>query len=91
VPFLNIVEETIAWAQQRVPGVQRVGVLATDGTVRAGTYERWCEQAGLECVLPEPQVQAAVMEMIYDGVKAGRPGHRVRLPSTDRASSPARL
>ena len=72
VPFLNIVEETIAWAQQRVPGVARVGVLATDGTVRAGTYERWCEEAGLECVLPEPQVQSAVMSIIYDGVKAGR-------------------
>ncbi len=73
VPFLNIVEETVVWSQQRVPGAQTVGVLATDGTVRAGTYERWCDAAGLSCILPEPQVQAAVMEMIYDGVKAGRP------------------
>ncbi len=73
VPFLNIVEVTLDEARRRVPGLTTIGVLATDGTVHTETYQRAAERAGLDCVMPEPQMQAEVMDMIYAGVKAGEP------------------
>lgn len=72
IPFLNIVTETLSWAGRRVPELSRLGVLATDGTVSTGTYQRYAATAGIECVLPDPAVQVDVMSQITD-VKAGRP------------------
>lgn len=72
IPFLNIVTETIVWARDRVPQLSRLGVLATHGTVQTGTYQRYAAEAGIECLVPDPQVQADVMAQITD-VKAGRP------------------
>lgn len=78
VPFLDIVGEAVTAAQQRIPGLQRLGVLATDGTIHAGTYERACAARGLDYLVPTPAVQAEVMGVIYDGVKAGVPVPRER-------------
>lgn len=73
VPLLNIVGETVAEAGRRVPGLRRLGVLATTGTARAGVYQRAAARAGVECVLPDDDDQALVMRIIYEQVKAGRP------------------
>lgn len=73
VPVVSIVSETVAAALARLPGTRAAGVLATDGTVRAGVYQQALAAAGLQCVLPDPADQATVMRIIYDQVKAGRP------------------
>lgn len=73
VPVLGIVAATVAAAAARVPGLRRVGVLATDGTLAARTYHDELARAGLEAVVPGPEDQAAVMAVIYEQVKAGRP------------------
>ncbi|WP_299446130.1 aspartate/glutamate racemase family protein [uncultured Phycicoccus sp.] len=73
IEVLDIVAETVAAAREAVPGITRLGVLATDGTLAAGTYARAAERAGLELVVPDDADQRAVMAVIYDGVKAGRP------------------
>jgi aspartate racemase len=78
IPFLSIIDETIALARRTVPELSTVGVLATDGTLTAGTYDLACAAAGLGCVAPDPAVQADVMDVIYNGVKAGRPVERAR-------------
>jgi aspartate racemase len=75
---LDTVDETVAAARLAVPGLARLGVLATDGTLVAGTYAAAAERAGIEVVVPEPEVQREVMSVIYDGVKAGRPVPRER-------------
>lgn len=79
IPFLHIVTETLDEAARRVPGLHTVGILATDGTVRTGTYQQAAEAAGLTCLVPDDEVQAEVMAMIYAGVKAGVPVERSRL------------
>lgn len=53
-------------------GCSRVGVLATDGALATGVYQRALDAAGVESVLPDEAVQAKVMSIIYDDVKAGR-------------------
>ena len=73
VPVVSIIEETVDEAVRRVPALARVGLLATSGTVSAGVYQRALEKRGLECVVPGADDQAALMRVIYEQVKAGRP------------------
>lgn len=73
VPLVSIIEETVAEARRRVPGLERVGLLATSGTARAEVYQRALAAQGLATVLPDEADQALVMRIIYEQVKAGRP------------------
>lgn len=52
-------------------GVRKVGLMATDGTVRSGIFQRQVEELGMELVLPGEKGQQGVMRLIYDQVKAG--------------------
>ena len=53
-------------------GQKKVGILATDGTVQTGIYQRTFEGSGVELLTPDhSEDQAAVMDIIYNGVKAG--------------------
>lgn len=73
IPVVNIVEETIRYAKERIANLQCVGIMATTGTIVTGTYQKYAQQAGLEAIVPDEAGQAALMHMIYDGVKAGQP------------------
>ena len=73
IPVVNIVEETIRYAKAMIPGLEKVGIMATTGTIITGTYQKYAETAGLEAVVPDEAGQAALMRIIYDGVKAGKP------------------
>ncbi len=70
VPVLNMIQLTVQELKRR--GVARAGLLATDGAVQSGIYQRHFEGSGIELLLPDPDGQAALMDMIYSGVKAGR-------------------
>lgn len=52
-------------------GVRKVGLMATDGTVQSGIFQRQVEELGMELVLPGEEGQRGVMTLIYDQVKAG--------------------
>ena len=68
VPVLHMARE--AAAVLRAAGVKTVGVLATDGTVQSGVYEKALSEAGVKAVYPSPAMQEQVMDLIYRGVKA---------------------
>ena len=51
-------------------GAAKVGILATDGTLKTGLYQSALRAAGIESVVPPAEQQAAVMRVIYEGVKA---------------------
>lgn len=72
VPVLNMLDETMAQIAALNPG-QRVGLLATSGTVASGVYAEAAQRAGVSMILPDDAHQASVMEAIYgaNGVKAG--------------------
>ena len=69
-PVLHMLRETARSLQRR--GVKTVGLLATDGTIQTGIYETILSQYGIRGLTPEGEDQAAVMSVIYDGIKAGR-------------------
>ena len=65
-------------------GVRCAGLLATDGTIQTGIYQRTFAGSGVELLTPDNEAdQAAVMDVIYNGVKAGDLSHD---PSAFRAA-----
>ena len=62
VPIINMIRETVQHMKRK--GHRRVCVLATDGTVMTGIYERECAAAGIEYVAPPEKEQAIVMRII---------------------------
>lgn len=70
IPVLHMIRETAM--QLRKKGVLKAGLLATDGTISCGLYEKVCREYGISLVYPDAAGQRAVMDLIYNGVKAGR-------------------
>ena len=69
IPVLHMIRLTAQALQTR--GVAAAGLLATDGTVETGIYQRTFAGTGIDLLTPEPEGQRAIMDMIYRGVKAG--------------------
>ncbi|MBR5869711.1 MAG: amino acid racemase [Clostridia bacterium] len=70
LPILNIMEETAAKLASL--GVCRAGILATDGTVYSGTYDRFLSEFGIDCIRPSVDDQKHIMRIIYDEIKNGK-------------------
>jgi aspartate racemase len=73
VPFLDLIETTVAATRARLPSARAVGLLATDGTLDGRIYHDAYAAAGLEALAPTVDDQRRVMAAIY-AVKRGRAG-----------------
>lgn len=71
IPMLHMPLETAKHLAEQ--GVKKAAVLATDGTVQVGIYDKALKDLGIVPVYPNAQEQKLVMSLIYDYVKAGRP------------------
>ena len=69
-PVINIIRETVDYLRSQ--GITRMGLLATDGTVTSGAYEKVCFDAGIECITPDESARKKIMSIIYDDIKAGK-------------------
>ena len=70
IPVLHMPRETAKTL--RAQGVRKAALLATDGTVQSGIYDRELKEQGIECVHPDAEEQRMIMSLIYDYVKAGK-------------------
>ena len=70
IPILNMQKETAKHLLEN--GITTVAVLATDGTVQSGLYDRALKEAGITPVYPKEDQQKMIMSLIYDYVKAGK-------------------
>lgn len=70
VPVVNMIAETAKECVSQ--GYRKVGVLATTGTCKTGTYDKELQNFGIEAVYPSSEGQNKLMEIIYDQVKAGK-------------------
>ncbi len=75
-PFVNGVRETARHLKEN--GISKVGIMATDGTIRTGLFSRELEEQGLTPIIPDAENQAHVMHVIYKNVKAGLPAEMDR-------------
>lgn len=71
IPILNMPQETAKYLQSR--GIFEAAVLATDGTIQCGIYDKALREAGIHPIYPDTQEQQMIMSLIYDCVKAGKP------------------
>ena len=71
VPFVSIVEETVAEALRRVPGLRTAGLLAADGCLEAELYQRAFSERGVETAVLSQDEQVRFMELVAS-IKAGR-------------------
>jgi aspartate racemase len=69
VPVLNMLEETAREVKSQ--NITCVGLLATDGTIQSGVYDRVFKKYGVNVLHPSSSGQKNVMDLIYKGVKAG--------------------
>lgn len=74
IPIIHMVRRAVEYIRDKNPGITKIGVLATDGTVQSGIYKKECERLGLECVTPPPAIQKIVMDIIYNQIKKGLDG-----------------
>lgn len=72
INIINMVEETVQEIYERFGEGSKVGILATNGTIRSGIYRRACEKFGLQLYEPEDSVQEQVMDIIYLDVKCDK-------------------
>lgn len=71
VPIVNAIEETALYVKEA--GLNRVGILATDGTIQSGLFQETLESHGINCLLPDVKGQQQVMHLIYEDIKSGKP------------------
>lgn len=78
IPILHLIGETVTAVMREHPGLSRLGLLATSGTVQSRLFEAYFEPRGFTILTPDPAIQAvSVMEAIY-AVKHGDPLERPR-------------
>lgn len=81
-PIINGIGETVRHLKEN--GITRVGIMATDGTIRTGLFRRELERQGMEPLVPSPERQADVMHLIYRNIKANRPAEMDRFHAVRR-------
>lgn len=70
IPVIDAIEETARYLRER--RISRVGIMATDGTIESGLFQKKLEEYGIDALLPDREDQGRVMYLIYENIKAGR-------------------
>jgi aspartate racemase len=73
IPFVNLLQESLAWARQALPRLKKAGVVATSGTIATGLWPKTFAKRGIDVIAPGPSEQVHVMEAILGrgGIKSG--------------------
>ena len=70
-PLVHGVRETVRHLKEN--GIRKVGIMATDGTIRSRIFRTELENQGLTAIIPGEQAQKNVMHLIFNNIKAGSP------------------
>lgn len=71
IPIINMIEETALYLKRE--NIQKVGIMATTGTIMTQLFQTALKNQGIVPVIPNEQNQLNVMSIIYDEVKANKP------------------
>lgn len=69
LPIISMPEETAHLLKKR--GIKKVALLATDGTVQSGVYQKVLDAEEIETIYPNHEQQALIMSVIYNYIKRG--------------------
>ncbi len=70
-PIIHIIFETAKYLKDHY--AKRVGIMATEGTIESGLFQKQLLNHDIEPIVPSKQGQAYVTSLIYKNVKAGIP------------------
>lgn len=70
LPIIPLLNET-AYEFQRL-NINKVGILATSGTISCGLLQDILQIHGIKSVLPNDKEQKIIMKLIYEQIKAGK-------------------
>lgn len=65
----NMIDDTIAYLKEK--NIQKVGILATTGTINSKLYQNACIKYNIDFVIPDNINQKKLMSIIYDNLKGG--------------------
>lgn len=66
IPFLNMIEEAAKYIGENFNGTKKIGLLATEGTIKAKIYDKVFKRYGIEVIKPSPENQIYVTQLIYN-------------------------
>lgn len=69
VPVIGIVDETCKFA--RAKGLKKLIVFGTGFTMASGMYEKACAKVDIEAIVPNPEDQQAIHNIIFPNLEAG--------------------
>lgn len=69
IPLVNMIEETMNVVSSLPDTVQKIAVVATEGTMVSGLYEDRLIKEGFDVILPNPFLQQKVNRLIYSCIK----------------------
>jgi aspartate racemase len=80
VPILDILSLTRAFSVNTIPGLARVGLIASTGTAKSGLFTKTFSRPGITVITPTAEEQEKIMEAIFGerGIKAGFTSGRPR-------------
>ena len=61
IPLISELEKEI-----KVSGIKKVGILATDGTIKSKIIQKQLNADGIETVVPDKEDQTMIMDLIYN-------------------------
>jgi len=71
VPVIHLIEGLIK--EIKANSIKKVGILATDGTIRSKLLQNQLIDNGIDVIIPGQEDQASIMDIIYNQIKAGKP------------------
>lgn len=71
VPVLHGISETINVLKYH--GIQQVGIMATDGTIQSGLFQKELTGSRICPIIPDEDFQQKVMDLIYKCIKSNKP------------------
>lgn len=64
IPFLNMIELTKEYIQRECPNMKKVGLLSTEGTIKARVYDKVFENSGIDILKPSKESQKYISALI---------------------------
>lgn len=70
IPIINAIELVETYLINNYPNIERIGLLATNGTIKSGVFHKYISK---ELYIPDRNDQKKLIEIIYgdNGIKAG--------------------
>ncbi len=65
IPILHIIDEAVKFTAKAVPGIKKLGVLATTAAMQTRLYHKSCGKFGIEVVEPDDATQETIHNAIF--------------------------